>query len=236
MLSRTAVRGVCAGKTFVRGLVAARLQSTSVGSGAERALQLELEYTKWIDEIRAARQQVEANPPGLLTAVAKERAVKWEPTPEQVAEFDQVKELPIPAKNDPVMALVVNMIMRDGKKQLAEKILGQALYIVYLRLRTDPVVLFKRVVDEMAPLMVVKSFKTGFAKRINAPVPLPERSRRRMAILWVLEGARKRSAHSYAVNLGEEIIAAHLGKGNGFDQRAQLHKASIANRAYVRSR
>ncbi|ODQ78358.1 hypothetical protein BABINDRAFT_39378 [Babjeviella inositovora NRRL Y-12698] len=219
-----------------RAVFAARFQSIQPLKAEAKVETLEQEYDRWIADVKAAREIVQANPPGLMENERLEEAVGWKPSEAQLEEFEKVRELPIPARDDPVITHVTNMIMKNGKKALAEKILSRALYMVYLKLRKDPVEVLKKCIEDLAPLMVVKSFKTGFAKKLNVPVPLKKRQRQRLAISWILEGAVKRNSHEYAVKLGEEIVAVSQGRGSGYDKRTLIHKSSISHRSYIKLR
>lgn len=155
-------------------------------------------------------------------------------TEEQQAEWDALKAVPLPARKDEILQHVTNMIMRHGKKQRAEKALSRALYLVFCHTRQDPVQVLKKSLDDLAPLMVVKTFKTGVAKAAVIPVPLNARQRNRMAWKWIVEGANKRASSDFAVRLGEELISVFKGNSSGFDKRDQMHKTAIAHRAYIR--
>ncbi|CEP63452.1 mitochondrial 37S ribosomal protein uS7m LALA0_S08e02784g [Lachancea lanzarotensis] len=158
----------------------------------------------------------------------------FEPTDEQVAEWESLKRVPLPPRKDETIQHVINMIMRHGKKQRAERTLSRALYLVFCSTRQDPVPLLKKAMDDLAPLMVVKTFKTGVAKAAVIPVPLNSRQRNRIAWKWISEGADKRVSSELAVRLGEELISVYKGNSSGFDKRDQMHKTAIAHRAYIR--
>ncbi|GAV56215.1 hypothetical protein ZYGR_0BA01210 [Zygosaccharomyces rouxii] len=159
---------------------------------------------------------------------------KFEPSPEQIEEVERLKTVPLPKRRDPVVEHVVNMIMRHGKKQRAEKILSRALYLVFCQTRQDPVEVLKKSLDDLAPLMVVKTFNTGVAKAAVIPVPLNQRQRNRIAWKWIVEGADKRVSCDFSVRLGEELVAVYRGKSSGFDKRDQMHRTAISHRAYIK--
>ncbi|SCU77646.1 LAME_0A01794g1_1 [Lachancea meyersii CBS 8951] len=160
----------------------------------------------------------------------------FEPSAEQAAEWEELKKVPLPKRKDETVQHVVNMIMRHGKKQRAEKTLSRALYLVYCSTRQDPVDVLKKALDDLAPLMVVKTFKTGVAKAAVIPVPLNSRQRHRIAWKWISEGANKRTSSDLSVRLGEELISVYKGNSSGFDKRDQMHKTAIAHRAYIKLR
>lgn len=159
---------------------------------------------------------------------------KFEPTKQQMEEWERLKDVPIPQRKDPILQHVTNMVMRHGKKQRAEKILSRALYLVFCQTRQDPVEVLKKALDDLAPLMMVRTFNTGVAKAAVIPVPLNQRQRNRIAWKWIVEGADKRASSDFAVRLGEELISVYKGNSSGYDKRDQIHKTAIAHRSYIR--
>lgn len=156
------------------------------------------------------------------------------PSEEQVEEKERFDNTKIPLLTIPVVDNLVNLIMRHGKKSKAKKIVSRALYIIYLKLRKDPVVILHETLEKLAPLMATKVEKTGNAKNKVVPYPLKQRQRYRYAILWILDGATKKKSSDYSVRLAEEIISAYEGKSSGYEKKAQMHKLAIAQRAYVK--
>lgn len=160
----------------------------------------------------------------------------WKPTKEQVDEYNKLKERPIPVRFDPIVQHVINMLMRDGKKQKAERTLNKALHLVYCQTRLDPVKLLKDSLVKLAPLMITKTFRTGIAKASMIPVPLNQRQRNRMAWGWIIESANKRNSSDLSVRLAEELLAIHRGDSSCFDKKFQIQKTAISNRAYIKVR
>lgn len=158
---------------------------------------------------------------------------KFEPTEEQLAQVENYANKAVPLPSDPVIDNFANLIMRDGKKTRARKQLSRALYIVHLKTRQDPVKLLYETLDKLGPLFHTKVQKTGTAKSRTVPFPLDKRQRNRYAILWILEGSKKKKSLDFSVRLAEEIISAWEGKSSGYDKKMQLHKNAIAHRAYI---
>lgn len=206
------------------------------------------EVDEWLQTIRQARMDILKN--GMkrqLVSPDKEitfnleptrdsREDDFTPTKEQWEQYQSLKSKPLPHKKDPVLEHVTNMIMRHGKKQVAERIISRALHLVYCQTRSDPVELLKKVLDDMAPLMITKTLGTKVAKASVVPVPLNQRQRNRIAWKWIVEGANKRASSDFAVRLGEELVAVSQGIGSGFEKRDQMHKTAIAHRAYIKLR
>lgn len=159
---------------------------------------------------------------------------KFEPTEEQKSHAEALKTKKLPLPFNPILENFTNLIMRDGRKTKARKILSRAMYIVYLKTRKDPVTYVEDTLDRLGPLMATKVEKTGVAKNRVVPYPLNERQRIRYAVVWILQGAEKKKSPDYSVRLAEEIMAAYEGKSSGFDRKAQMHKSAMAHRAYIR--
>lgn len=201
------------------------------------------QWLKALDELktefseREFLPEVSLAPPGQaridIVADAKNALNEFEPTVEQIEEWEALKDKPLPQLKDPVIQHVTNMIMRHGKKDRAEKIISRALYFLFCKTRKDPVELLKKSLDDMAPLMMVKTFSTGVAKAAVIPVPLNKRQRNRIAWKWIVEGANKRVSSDFAVRLGEELVAVYEGRSSGFEKRDQMHKTAIAHRSYI---
>lgn len=169
-----------------------------------------------------------------LTRPAEYLQPDTELTEDQIAEQEKFQTTKIPLLSDPVVDNLTNLIMRHGKKSKARKIVSRALYIVFLKLRQDPVIVLRDTLESLAPLLDTKVLKTGTAKNKVVPFPLTQRKRYRYAILWILDAAEKKKSPDYSVRLAEEIIAAYEGKSSGYEKRVQMHKTAIAQRAYVR--
>lgn len=230
---------------FVGRAMSVRLQSnTPKDNGAHFT---DEEIDGWLKAIESLRTEftdqqflpeTSLAPPGQSKINILEEAMNeekiFEPTEEQTAEWERLKGVPLPERKDETLQHVTNMIMRHGKKQRAEKILSRALYLVFCQTRQDPIEVLKRSLDELAPLMIVKTFKTGVAKAAVIPVPLNSRQRNRIAWKWIVEGANKRASSDFSVRLGEELVSVFKGNSSGFDKRDQMHKTAIAHRAYIK--
>ena len=155
------------------------------------------------------------------------------PTAEQLEQWEALKSVPIPPRKNATLDHVTNMIMRHGKKEKAQSILSKALYLVYCQTRQDPIQALEKSLDELAPLMLTKTFNTGVAKASVIPVPLNKRQRNRIAWNWIVQSANQRVSSDFAVRLGEELTAITKGTSSAFEKRDQIHKTAIAHRAYI---
>ncbi|ANB13790.1 mitochondrial 37S ribosomal protein RSM7 [Sugiyamaella lignohabitans] len=206
------------------------------------------EAQQWIDALNEVRNEFYAEggfspnktfaPPGstdfqFFRDVPRETPRSFELTAEQMEQYERIKEKAIPVRNDPTIEYLTKLIMRHGLKARAQKYMSQALYLVHLRTRQDPVALLKDTLEKMAPLVKLKRYTDGGARAEMIPVPLSERHRLRQSWLWLLESSRKRPSKDFSVRLSEEILSAIQGKSPGFEKRTQQHKLAIVNRSYV---
>ena len=231
----------------------ARYQSTSSSetssnSSSSSSSMTDEEVDQWLSSIQDLRSQFKQSgfspetdlaPPGkgkldLLKETQQLNTKTFTPNALQLSEWEALKGVPLPKRQDPILQQITNIIMRDGKKQVAERIISRALYLTFLQTRKDPIELLKKSLDELAPLMLVKTFNTGVAKAAVVPVPLSKRQRTRIAWKWVIDASKGRASSDFAVRLAEEIVAVSKGLGSAFDKRDQIHKTAIAHRSYIK--
>ena len=97
------------------------------------------------------------------------------------------------------------------------------LYLVYCQTRQDPIQALEKSLDELAPLMITKTFNTGVAKASVIPVPLNKRQRNRIAWNWIVQSANQRVSGDFAVRLGEELTAITKGTSSAFETVSYTH-------------
>ncbi|MBU2819033.1 30S ribosomal protein S7, partial [Acidithiobacillus ferrooxidans] len=121
--------------------------------------------------------------------------------------------LPDPKYKEEVIAKFANVMMRDGKKSTAEKIVYGALEMVAERSKSDALEIFRKAIDNVRPVVEVKSRRVGGA---TYQVPVEIRSDRRMALAmrWLRDSARKRNEKSMGNRLAAEILEAAENRGN----------------------
>ena len=128
----------------------------------------------------------------------------------------------------------MNTVMEDGKKSVAERVFYGAMDILKTQ-GTDPVTVFKKAVDNVKPLLEVKSRRVGGA---NYQVPIDIRAERRtsLAIRWIIQAAETRPGKSFSEKLAAEFIDAAQGQGGAFKKKEDVHRMAEANRAFVHFR
>jgi small subunit ribosomal protein S7 len=137
--------------------------------------------------------------------------------------------LPDPKYGDQVLAKFINLVMSRGKKSVAERIVYGALDD--LKVKGEPLDLFKQALENVEPKVEVKSRRVGGA---TYQVPVEVRPHRRMALAmrWVVDAARKRSEKSMDKRLAGELMDASDNRGTAVKKREDTHKMAEANRAF----
>jgi small subunit ribosomal protein S7 len=143
--------------------------------------------------------------------------------------------LPDPKYGDRVVAKLVNILMLDGKKSTAERALYDALEVVAQRLNDEPVKILKKSLDNIKPMLEVKSRRVGGS---TYQVPVEVRSERRvsLAMRWLIRYANLRSEKTMTDKLAGELMDAYNNRGAAVKKREDTHKMAEANRAFAHYR
>jgi len=136
-----------------------------------------------------------------------------------------------PIYGDVTVAKFIAAIMRDGKKSVAQHLVYGAFDTVEERTQEEGVEVFRKAINNIAPLLEVKSRRVGGA---TYQVPIEVRSERRtsLAFRWLIQYARQRGDKSMANRLAAEIIAASRGEGNAVKKKDDTHRMAEANKAF----
>jgi small subunit ribosomal protein S7 len=139
--------------------------------------------------------------------------------------------LPDPKYGSEMLAKFVNMVMRSGKKSVAERIVYGALDQIADKSSGDPMEVLDKALDNVRPVVEVKSRRVGGA---TYQVPVEVRSIRRttLAMRWMLEAARKRSEKSMPLRLAGELMDAAESRGAAVKKREDTHRMAEANKAF----
>ena len=139
--------------------------------------------------------------------------------------------LPDPKYWDGTLAKFINVLMLDGKKSIAEKIVYGALDLVASRSKGDALEVFNRALDNIRPTVEVKSRRVGGA---NYQVPVEVRPQRRnaLAMRWLVDSARRRGEKSMGQRLAGEIMEASESRGTAVKKREDVHRMAEANKAF----
>ena len=140
-----------------------------------------------------------------------------------------------PKFHDRMVTKFINTMMHDGKKSLTERILYRALDLVGQRAREESLGVFKRALDQVKPLVEVRSRRVGGAT-YQVPVEVRPERRQALAIRWIIQAARDRSGHSMTEKLSAELLDAFNRRGNAVKKREDTHKMADANKAFAHYR
>ena len=143
--------------------------------------------------------------------------------------------LPDPKFNHPDVAKFINVLMTRGKKSVAEGIVYRAFDVIKTKSGKDPIEVFTQAVQNVKPIVEVKSRRVGGA---NYQVPVEVRPVRRMALSmrWIREPPQKGGEKSMTVRLAGELQEAPEGRGGAMKKREEVHRMADANKALAQYR
>jgi small subunit ribosomal protein S7 len=139
--------------------------------------------------------------------------------------------LPDPKFGSELIARFINVMMVDGKKSIAERVLYGALEQVGQKKGGDGVALLEQALDNVRPLVEVKSRRVGGAT-YQVPVEVRPIRRNSLAMRWIIDSARKRSEKSMAQRLAGELMDAAESRGSAVKKREDTHRMAEANKAF----
>jgi small subunit ribosomal protein S7 len=143
--------------------------------------------------------------------------------------------LPDPIYNSLLVTQVQNRIMTRGKRTLSEGIVYDALLKVGEKTGKDPLPILKKAIDNIKPLLEVRSRRVGGAT-YQVPVEVISRRGTTLAIRWLVNFSRQRRDRTMADRLAGEILDASGGAGNAVKRREDMHKMAEANKAFAHYR
>ena len=143
--------------------------------------------------------------------------------------------LPDPVYNNKTVTRLINNIMLDGKKGVAQRIVYDAFDIIKEKSGKDPVEVFEEAMNQVMPVLEVKARRVGGA---NYQVPIEVRADRRetLGLRWITLFARKRSERTMAERLANELMDAINSTGGAYKKKEDTHKMAEANKAFAHYR
>jgi small subunit ribosomal protein S7 len=130
---------------------------------------------------------------------------------------------------------VINKVMVDGKKSLAEKTVYNALDLLSKRTNEEPVVALENSIKALTPVLEVRSRRVGGAT-YQVPVEVPSRRARTLAVRWLVEFARNRREKTMAERLAAELVDAQSQQGGAFKRKDDIYRMAQANKAFAHYR
>ena len=143
--------------------------------------------------------------------------------------------LPDPIYNSKVVTRTINSIMLDGKKGTAQTILYSAFDIVKEQTNQDPLEVFNKAIENISPLLEVKSRRIG-GQNYQVPVEVRPERKQTLALRWLVKYARLRNDKTMDQKLAKEIMDAANGLGGACKKRDEMHRMAEANKAFAHYR
>ncbi len=145
------------------------------------------------------------------------------------------EQLPDPKFGSQMIARFINMVMRSGKKSVAERIVYGALETITERGNSEPVEVVEKALENVRPMVEVKSRRVGGAT-YQVPVEVRPMRRSTLAMRWIIEAARKRGEPNMPRRLAGELLDASEKRGSAIKKREETHRMAEANKAFAHYR
>ena len=143
--------------------------------------------------------------------------------------------LPDPKYGDLVLAKFVNILMLDGKKSVAEKIVYEALDVIESKGNAEPIETFKQALEKIGPQVEIKSRRVG-GSTYQIPVEVRPDRKVTLAMRWIIEASRKRGEKGMKLRLAGEVLDAVQNRGTAFKKKEDMHRMAEANKAFAHFR
>jgi len=143
--------------------------------------------------------------------------------------------LPDPKYNSVVVSKFVNRMMWEGKRSLGLRIIHEALDALQLKTDKEPLEVFLKALDNVKPVIEVKSRRVGGAT-YQVPVEIREPRREALGMRWIINAARSRSGKGMGDRLAAEVLDAYNNTGTAFKKKEDTHKMAEANKAFAHYR
>lgn len=143
--------------------------------------------------------------------------------------------LPDPKYNSVVVSKFICRMMLDGKKATASRIIYDALDQLKAKTEKDPLEVFLKALDNVKPVVEVKSRRVGGAT-YQVPIEIRESRREALAMRWVINAARSKSGHGMGDRLASELLDAYNNTGTAYKKKEDTHKMAEANKAFAHYR
>ncbi|ACJ75656.1 30S ribosomal protein S7 [Thermosipho africanus H17ap60334] len=142
---------------------------------------------------------------------------------------------PDPIYNDVLVSKLINRVMWDGKKSIAQKIVYKAMEYLSEKTKKDPLEALHQAIDNVRPLVEVRPRRVGGAT-YQVPIEVEEPRKTSLALRWIVEAARSKKGRPMAEKLGEELVNAFNNTGTAIKKKEDVHRMAEANRAFAHFR
>ena len=147
------------------------------------------------------------------------------------------KKLPVidPIYKSAIIPKLVNSIMYDGKKTVAEKIVYDAIDKIKSKVKEEPITVFNEAINNIKPSVEVRSRRVGGAT-YQVPVEVKSKRSQALALRWIIDASRKRKDKKMADKLFNEIYDAYQNKGSAIKKKEDTHRMAESNKAFAHFR
>jgi len=140
--------------------------------------------------------------------------------------------LPDPMYGSKVVTKLINQIMLDGEKSVAQRIVYDAFDIIKEKLNQDPLEVFNQAMENIKPVVEVKARRVGGAN-YQVPVEIRPERRQTLALRWLVQNTRKRSEREMSNKLASELMDAYNNAGGTVKKKEDTHRMAEANKAFA---
>ena len=134
-----------------------------------------------------------------------------------------------------IIPKLINSIMYDGKKTIAEKIIYEAIEKIKLKSKEEPINIFNEAINNIKPTVEVRSRRVGGAT-YQVPVEVKSKRSQALALRWLINASRKRKNKSMSDKIFNEIYDAYQNKGSAIKKKEDTHKMAESNKAFAHFR
>nr|AJM90203.1 ribosomal protein S7 [Hemichloris antarctica] len=147
----------------------------------------------------------------------------------------KMESSPDPVYGSTLVQMVVNRLMKQGKKPLAYRVCYRSMELLEKETRRDPLLLLEEAIRNVTPTMQVKAKRRG-GSTYQVPVPVEVKQGTALAIRWILTACRQRSGKTMALKLRDELLDASKRMGSAMRKREEVNRMAEANKAFAKNR
>ncbi len=150
----------------------------------------------------------------------------------RIKKIKKIEILPDPVYNNVIVSKFINMVMRKGKKSVAQKVVYQCFNIIKEKTKKEPLEIFDLAINNASPILEVKSKRVGGAT-YQVPKEVKGRRKLSLAMRWIINAAKSKKGRPIKDSLAEELIAASKNEGSAVKKKNDTHRMAEANRAFA---
>lgn len=140
--------------------------------------------------------------------------------------------LPDPIYGDKVVTKLINQVMYDGKRGIAQGIVYDAFNEIQEKMNMEPMTVFNQALENVKPVLEVKARRVG-GGTYQVPMEVRPARRQALAIRWIVDATRKRNEKGTSTRLAAELMDAYNQSGGAFKKKEEVHRMAEANKAFA---